>query len=212
MPALVDLTGLRFGRLTVTHKAESRNLRNPRNKCTRWTCQCDCGNRVTVYGSSLKRKLTQSCGCLGLERFISRATTHGLSKSPEYGVWMHMRNRCHKPKNKRYKDYGGRGITVCSRWRNSFENFLADMGTRPSPIHSINRKDNNKGYSPDNCCWSTKWEQQRNMRNNRWLEAFGRRKILSDWARDLGFHCTTIHHYLKTGRTLEDFINAHYRR
>jgi hypothetical protein len=149
-----DLIGQRFCRLVVKHRGkDEKNL-------VVWECLCDCGNTVYAHTGSLTSGKTKSCGCLRKDR----TTKHHMSSSCEYRVWASMKDRCSNSKNKRYKDYGGRGIDVCQRWKDSFTNFLEDMGARPSPQHSIDRIDNNMGYIPDNCKWSTRSEQQRNKR------------------------------------------------
>ena len=145
----IDLTGKRFGRLFVLSVADRKY---------HLICVCDCGNKCTVAISSLKSGSTQSCGCLRLER----SKTHGMSHIPEFRVWNSMLERCNNPNNKRYCDYGGRGIKVCERWMD-FKNFIADMGFRPKGL-TLERINNDKGYSPSNCKWDTGENQARNRR------------------------------------------------
>ncbi len=149
----IELTGKRFGRLTVlglgyTHK----------NKVY-WYIKCDCGNIKTTQGNNLKSGSTRSCGCL--QREI--ATRHGMEKSKEYKTWACMKQRCLNVNNKDFKNYGGRGIKICDSWINNFGQFIKDMGLRPEGC-SIDRIDNNKGYSSDNCKWSTPKEQANNKK------------------------------------------------
>jgi len=121
-----------------------------------------------------------------------------------------MRKRCYNPSNKQYKDYGGRGIKVCDRWldnKHGFENFLQDMGPRPSSKHSIERRDNNGNYCPENCYWATKKEQSRNTRRNCWLSAYGKTIILTDWAQELACHYTVIIYHLRRGKTMEWIVD-----
>lgn len=151
-----DLTGKRFGRLIVVSRSENIN----RHKT--WLCRCDCGVEK-IIGSSNLIGGTKSCGCLKRETIINIFTTHGMTKSPERMSWKAAKARCFNKNSDKYRDYGGRGITMCSRWVNSFQNFYDDMGVRP-PGTSLDRIDNDGNYEPGNCKWSTPKEQQRNRR------------------------------------------------
>jgi hypothetical protein len=155
----LDLIGKNFCRLTVLSRAD-----NNRYGKSQWLCECKCGNLTTVIGSKLNSGHTQSCGCLQAERAVEANKTHGNTGSPEYNSWSSMIQRCTNKNRKAYPDYGGRGISVCETWLNSFEVFLNDMGKKPSYSHSIDRIDNNKGYYPDNCRWSTPQQQKTNQR------------------------------------------------
>jgi len=148
----MDLTGQRFGRLVAIKRVS-------RKPYTLWACRCDCGNNTVVRLGHLRAGATQSCGCLVRET----STTHGQWGTPEYNAWNTMKQRCLNPNNPRWHQYGGRGITVCEQWL-PFENFIADMGQKPSPEHSLDRIDNESGYRPDNCRWATRSEQCRNSR------------------------------------------------
>ena len=155
---LINLIGHTYGRLTVFGYAGKKG------KHHYWRCSCDCSKRSVVTSTALRSGHTKSCGCYHKERTSEVHLTHGKSSSPEYRALTQMKARCYKKNNKAYKDYGGRGITICDRWLESFENFYADMGDRLSPQHSIDRINNNGNYEPDNCRWATKQVQNQNHR------------------------------------------------
>jgi hypothetical protein len=181
MPQALDLAGKQFGRLLVIRRQKVAGARN-----VMWLCQCQCGN-FTVAAAANIGKTTLSCGCFAEEtaRDLLRGNTykrtHNLSQSPEYRVWTKMKLRCHDPENPRYPEWGGRGIKVCIRWRDSFENFFTDMGRRPSPRHSIDRIDNDGDYKPGNCRWAFAAQQARNTRLTHWVTIDGRRLCVKDW-------------------------------
>lgn len=156
MPKFIDRTGARFGRLTALRRNGSDRTTGE----ALWECTCDCGGHLTVRGSSLSSGNTGSCGCLPPDNQRALFTTHNMHTSRTYHSWQHMKTRCYNPRHIGYKDYGGRGIAVCDRWRHSFENFLADMGERP-PGHTIGRIDHDKPYEPGNCQWETRRQQGR---------------------------------------------------
>ena len=200
MAKFIDLTNQKFGRLTVV----SYNSNNKRGKPT-WNCLCECGNISVVYGEHLKSGHTQSCGCSRVEKVKERFTTHGHRKrgntSPTYYIWSAMIQRCTNPTDKRYMDYGGRGITVCDRWLNSFEHFLEDMGECPEGL-SIDRIDNNGNYCKENCRWSTITEQAHNRRNNVQLTFNGETKLQEDWATGWHINSSVICYHLSQGRSM----------
>lgn len=164
----IDLAGIHFGRLVVLKF--SHNTRYRKSTHSSWDCLCDCGTTLIVGRANLISGRARSCGCSRRNSPImgQGTLTHGdtvnHSPTPEYKVWQGMWQRCTNPHDGKFYLYGGRGISVCERW-NSFEMFLADMGRRPSPTHSIDRLKNDRGYSPDNCRWATILEQRYNRRD-----------------------------------------------
>jgi len=161
MTHLINLTGKSFGRLVVVSRGP-----NEKFNMARWNCRCSCGKVVLVRGNHLRTGRTVSCGCYRNEWPSINKTTHGAKPrsgpSKAYMSWVGMKARCFNPNNSRWKYYGGRGITVCDRWL-SFENFLADMGERPKGL-TLERLDNNAGYSPTNCVWASYFVQRHNRR------------------------------------------------
>ena len=201
MPSKIDLRGLTFGRLSVLREASAVNER------TRWECLCQCGTLKIIKTEALKRGATVSCGCQKRENVgkaaKARMTTHGQSKTPLYRVWNGMRERCRNPRHEKYPIYGGRGINVCDAW-NSFEQFQRDMGPRPSPKHSLERKDSNGNYEPGNVCWATQLEQQNNRRDNLLITVRGVTKTCSQWAREFGIKATLLNQRItRDGKTPE---------
>lgn len=189
MPALIDITGKRFSRLTVVRRSPKNAKHGPF-----WDCICDCGNTAVVSGGHLRNGHTNSCGCFSRDRSASINRAHGHTvngaTSAEYRCWQNMRKRCSDIANKCYHIYGARGIVVCERWRNSFENFLADMGPKPSPAHSIERLNSDGHYEPGNCVWATAKRQANNTSRNHWVTIGGSRKTLTEWCEDLGVSYT----------------------
>ena len=178
--AFRDLTGLKFGRLTAVRVAR----RTGGNVV--WTWACECGTEIEVPGSRVTGGNTKSCGCWLREYAASLRTSHGKSKTPEYVTWSNMIARCEYTGRRDYKHYGGRGIIVCSRWRNSFESFLEDVGPRPFLRATLERKDVNGNYEPGNCMWVSQKQQTRNKRNNCLITYNGITKTLADWSDECG--------------------------
>jgi hypothetical protein len=207
------LIGKRFGKLTVINYAESRA--QPSGKIRhRWVCLCDCGNISPSVSSSnlLKKNGTKSCGCVRNANAIAAVVKHGMYRTPEYGAWCNLIARCYRKSHKSYPNYGGRGITVCERWRKSFINFIEDMGVRPSDNLSIDRIDNEKGYFPGNCKWRTSKEQTSNRRCNVNLTFNGMTKTLAQWAECTGISRSSLDKRIKNGWSTKDTLSAPVRR
>lgn len=169
------------------------------------SCVCDCGVKKQVRRDHLKSGMSLSCGCLHKERASARTKhlhecnmTHGLSKSRLYSVWQNIKGRCHKEKHLFYKYYGARGIAVCDRWREDFSYFIEDMGI-PEAGMTLDRIDNNAGYSKENCRWATRKEQSNNTRANRRLEHDGLNLTITEWAELRGIHRNTLNERLRNG-------------
>lgn len=188
-----DLSHATFQRLTVIAFAGYAHY------MAYWTCRCECGSIKDYRATSLKNGDTKSCGCLNQAMRAYRKTTHGKSKTVEYRIWLHMISRCHNKTDKSYPRYGGRGITVCDAWRYSFPTFLHDIGKRPTSKHSIERIDNNAGYSPENTIWATSDIQVRNTRRNVYLTHENVTLTLGDWAKRVGIKSHTLAARLRLG-------------
>jgi hypothetical protein len=181
-----------FGRWTVIGSAEKA-----KSGSRRWMCRCTCGSEKPVYERYLIAEASTSCGCFRKELLLEKNTTHGHNargkRTTEYNSWASMIQRCTEPNNPEWPNYGGRGIRVCERWRNSFEAFLVDMGPKPTPRHQIDRHPNNDGhYEPGNCRWATPLQNARNKRNTVYLEHDGKRLPQSQWSKITGISQATL--------------------
>lgn len=192
-----DLSGRRFGRLSIIKKVPNRKA-----TAATWLCRCDCGNEKIITGPNLRRGATKSCGCLRRDMMRAARTTHGGSYSPTYNAWSRMKGRCHNPNSDDFPDYGGRGITVCERWRDNYKAFLADMGQCP-PEMSIDRINNDGNYEPSNCRWATATEQANNKRNVPLYEFNGQRLSVAEWSRHTGISTSVLSARLSRGWTIK---------
>lgn len=186
-----DLSGQRFGRLTVLSHApvmrkDGHGFENA------WVCRCECGNERTVLTGNLVHGRQVSCGCYQREIRGKSTITHGLAKSRENNIWSGMKHRCNNPHSRAWDRYGGRGIKLCPAWDASFAAFFADMGPAPSPQHSIERIDNDAGYSPENCRWALRRDQNRNTSARRLLTHNGVTLTIAEWAERTGIASRTI--------------------
>jgi hypothetical protein len=202
MSPRIDLIGQRFGLYLVIGPRETRPDGN-----VYYTCRCDCGTVKSVSHGSLRSGRSASCGCARNKATAERSYRHGSAVrtqvTEEYKRWLSMRQRCENPANPAYARYGGRGITVCERW-DDFAAFLADMGPRPSPQHSIERTNNDLGYEPSNCKWATKLEQANNKSNSHHLTHRGETHTIAEWARLTGIDHEVIRQRLgKLGWSVE---------
>ncbi len=187
MSKVIDRTGLRYGRLLVIDRAGS----NAKQRST-WNVVCDCGNKLVVDRDSLNSGKVKSCGCLRQESYYTNHKTHGRSKTTEYNTWMGIKARCNNEQHPCYYNYGGRGIKVCDRWMESFENFIEDVGKKPDAGSSLDRINNNEGYSKKNCRWASAKEQANNMRCNRLVTVDGMTKSASEMADYFGIKLAVV--------------------
>ena len=180
-----DLTGRKYGRLTAVSRAK-----NTEHGRAQWLCRCDCGGERIAQAAYLNRGSTRSCGCLGIEQRKSAAQSqcHDAAKRQhprEYSSWANMLARCYDKRRDDFKWYGGIGIVVCARWRDSFSAFLADMGPRPFGM-TLDRRVTSADYSPDNCRWATATEQANNRRDNHRITIDGVTRTIAEWSRQTG--------------------------
>ena len=210
--------GMKFGNLTVI-KEEGRD----KNGNVIWLCKCDCGNDFYTTSVYLRRGFSTSCGCKTLEKWIESSKTHGMSDSKIYHVWRNMKERCYNPKNKRYKDYGGRGIIVCKEWCDDFSNFYnwaISSGYNPNAEFgecTLDRINVNGNYEPNNCRWVTNKEQQNNRQNNHYIPYNGEIRTLTEWAELYNINPRTLNYRINQSnwsieKALETPINTKYRK
>lgn len=191
--------GDRFFRLVVIRKTEIKNKENR----YKWECLCDCGNKTLAYSNQLKHGQKTSCGCIRSDC----QKTHGMKYHPLYSTWRGMISRCTNKKNKEWHSYGGRGINVCDRWMD-INNFISDMGEKPTPAHSLDRVNNNGNYEPSNCRWATSKEQGKNKRDTIFIEYKGVSRPLVEWADIKGVKRQTMYMRYRRGYTNEEIVNG----
>jgi hypothetical protein len=197
-----DIAGSRFGAL-VAIECNGHG----KHKEIVWKCKCDCGNIRIVSGTALRLGRASSCGCLTR----AHKMRHGHRNTITYASWIAMKARCNRPSHMHYSSYGGRGIVICERWL-QFENFLADMGPRPSRKHSLDRIDNDGNYEPGNCRWATAYEQGANTRQNRLITFRGTTMCLKNWARTVGIKENLLRYRISKGWTLDKALTTPTRR
>jgi hypothetical protein len=208
-PVDPGVSGKRFGRLIA-----GEAVRKPGKWHIR--CKCDCGNETLVRCDHLKSGRSSSCGCYSKTLSSLRSLKHGDSRiggkrAPEFGAWAKMNDRCRNPRNNNYNRYGGRGISVCQEWQESYTAFLAAMGRRPSVLHSLERINNNGNYDPGNVRWATKVDQCNNRRTNRLLEFNGKIQTLAQWGREVGIPSLTLGARLNRGWSAEKTLTEALR-
>lgn len=203
MHAHVGLIGMRYERLVVLR----RDLESSRGQ-RRWVCQCDCGNLTSAITAELNRGNVRSCGCLMVDLGKSRRRyDQPMNEMSEYHSWRSMIKRCLDPNSIGYENYGGRGITVNPEWLETFDNFYRDMGPKPTPEHSIERKDSDGNYVPDNCRWATAAEQGNNKRNCIYFELDGESLTLPVIARKLSLNYSRLYWHTNRGLSLEEAVS-----
>lgn len=207
---LIDLTGQKFGRLTVLSRAETKKDRK-----ARWLCLCDCGAETVALGYSLRNGTTKSCGCYKREQIAQAGrsnVTHGLSHTRLYAIWSGMIRRCHNPRSTRFEYYGGRGIEVCPEWREDFMAFREwSLSNGYQDDLSIDRKDNDEGYSPNNCRWATDGEQANNMSSNTLICFNGKTQNMKQWAAELGISYAALVSRFARGWSVERALTTPVR-
>lgn len=202
MGRVIDLTGQRFGRLTVFE----RDCLTVKSSAY-WICICDCGEYVSVNSQSLRRGKTCSCGCFHKEMQNTYGMRHGKSNTRLYGIWHGMKDRCYNSNNPRYSHYGGKGVAVCDEWKNDFQAFYDwAMANGYSDDLSIDRIDVNGNYEPSNCRWADKKTQANNTSKNHIVTAFGETKTLAQWAETTGINAITINTRLRNGWSPEEAL------
>lgn len=191
------IIGSKFGRLLVVKYSHSLPVNGKQRHY--YICLCDCGSEKRILASALNPNGSKSCGCLRRDVTIKRGTSHGLYYHPLWRTYQNIIARCEAPNHKSFHNYGGRGIGMCPKWRNDFLSFVADMGTKPSPKHSIDRVNNDGNYEPGNCKWKTMKEQSFNRRTNLLITIGEITQPLGMWCRQYGKKYSMVNHRLRKG-------------
>lgn len=197
-PPIKPMIGIKYGRLVAVSEVGLGN------KGMIYSFKCDCGNYKNISGAQVRSGKASSCGCLRSEMTSKKNTTHGHAGTPEYETWQGMKNRCCNKNAPVYKNYGGRGITLCDKWQ-TFEGFLEDMGKRPNGC-TLERLDNNKGYEKSNCVWATIEQQARNTRQNKFITFNGETLCMTDWAKKTGIPYPTIQDRRRKGLSPSEIL------
>ncbi len=210
MGQFVDLTGKRFGRLTVVRRGE--DYISPKGyRAVNWVCSCDCGETCVVRGCNLKSGASRSCGCIVEEH--PNHTTHGLSKGRIYSIWCGIRDRCKNPKSGNYENYGGRGISICSDWDDDFTSFYSwSMENGYSDRLSIHRINNDGNYSPENCAWVDWSTQANNTRKTHYLTYLGKTQSISQWAEEVGMPKQRLRDRIRLGWDIAKALTTEKQR
>ena len=208
MPAFIDLSGKKFNKLTILSLNPDRSSK----KRKFWNCVCDCGNKKICDGENVKSGKTKSCGCMISESLIkgwANRKQFTKEEKPFRHVWKLMLRRCYNPKDNVYHHYGGRGITVCERWHD-YWNFKLDMYPRPDKM-TLERIDNKKGYSPENCCWASRSQQCNNRRTNNYQTINDKVKTISEWCEEYNVAKGAVYQRLRRGWNIEDALTKPVR-
>lgn len=207
MPKPIDMSNKRFASIVGI---------KPVGRCAsgdiKWLFTCDCGTQFIANGYHARCGKITTCPECSKKRTIAASTTHGLTNTAEYEIWVNIKTRCNNPNAYSYPNYGGRGISICKEWGGSFSRFLSDMGPRPSKLHSIDRINNDGNYEPDNCRWATQKEQANNQRTNHNITINGVTKTLQQWADESDITSSAILVRLKSGLNGHDLIAPNKRK
>lgn len=199
--------GVVQGRLTIKSDA-GKNKHGSRL----WLCVCECGTEVVKSSNELHQGLKSCSRACGVSESNRERTRHGMWDTKVYRTWASMKDRCTNPRAAHWGRYGGRGITVCAEWAESFEKFYADVGEPPTPKHTLDRIDNDRGYEPNNVRWATRKEQSNNLSSNTWVEYDGKRMTWAQWAEHLGIKYNTLMTRVRDKTDLKDILVVGYKK